>query len=56
MAEANKDLVQKPNETLEHFITRVVGKWEEQGAIIVGGEVLAELKQGPEGAHKEGGD
>lgn len=55
MTEANKDLVQELDETLEHFITRAVEKWERQGAIIVDGETLAELKTEPEGAHREGG-
>lgn len=45
MPKANEELVQEPNETLEHFITRVVEKWEEQGAIIVDGEKLAELRE-----------
>jgi len=45
------ELVQEPNETLEHFVERVVKKWEDQGQIMVDGEVLAEF-----GEKKGGGD
>ena len=41
----NGELIQEKDESLEEFITRVVQKWEEQGGIIVDGEVLAEFKE-----------
>lgn len=43
MAEVDEELEQRPDETLEHFITRVVEKWEKQGGIVMDGEVLAKL-------------
>ena len=44
-SDADNELVQEPNESLEHFIRRVVGKWEVQGGIIVNGEVLAKCEE-----------
>lgn len=42
--ETKEELVQEPEETIAHFIQRVVEKWENQGGTIVDGEVLAKLE------------
>jgi len=56
VSEVNEDLVQEPNETLEHFITRVVEKWEGQGVIIADGKTLAVLERSPEETCRERGE
>ena len=45
----NNELRQRKNESIEHFIERVVRKWEKAGKIEVDGKVLAEFKKTKKG-------
>lgn len=51
VTEPSEELTQESGESLEHFVQRVLEKWEKQGGIVVNGEVLAEVKHeaAPEG-------